>query len=133
VVPEFRVDAYLYEAREFAVLRVPGLRSGHEIDPLELQGGEQCYIIYKLNYYDNRLYDIYSFKHIEFPLARIRRASRHEAHIMFAPSQEQQQQLANTNSWTRDASSRKYEGVAGQLVIQFELSRPRDGEVTVLF
>jgi len=40
VVPELRVDALIHESRELAVLRVLGLRSGQEIDPLEGQSGK---------------------------------------------------------------------------------------------
>lgn len=39
VVPELRVDAKIHESRDLVVLRVLGMRSGQEIDPLEGQSG----------------------------------------------------------------------------------------------
>ncbi|KAF4533381.1 hypothetical protein B566_EDAN002783, partial [Ephemera danica] len=91
VVPDLRAEVYLHESHEFAVVRVPGLRTGHEIDPLEVQS--------------------------EFPLAKVRRPSAHAAHVLFAPTPEQQAQMANSRSWINDPRSRtRNEGISGQLV-----------------
>ncbi|CAB3373745.1 Hypothetical predicted protein [Cloeon dipterum] len=99
IVQELRVDAYIHESRELSVLRVLGIRSGQEIDPLEGQS--------------------------EFPLSKVIRRSENEAHIIFSPSRKQQMQLANSKAWLSNSDN----GLSGQLVVQFELSRPKDGEI----
>ena len=47
IVPELRVDAQIHESRELAVLRVLGMRSGQEIDPLEGQSGNFIFFIFE--------------------------------------------------------------------------------------
>ncbi|XP_059486664.1 inter-alpha-trypsin inhibitor heavy chain H5-like isoform X2 [Neocloeon triangulifer] len=101
IVPELRVDAFIHESRDLSVLRVLGLRSGKEIDPLEGQS--------------------------EFPLAKIIRPSNREAHIIFSPSRKQQAQFANSKMWLSNSEN----GILGQLVVQFELVRQKDGEITI--
>ncbi|XP_068086446.1 inter-alpha-trypsin inhibitor heavy chain H4 isoform X2 [Anabrus simplex] len=108
LVRDMQVDIYIKETRNLTTLRVPEFRTGNEIDAHE--------------------------ENTTNSLATIKRTSATEAHVHFAPSIEQQQEIAAKKKDKEEDQENKDadKGLGGQFVVQYDVDRePQGGEVLV--
>ncbi|XP_063547315.1 inter alpha-trypsin inhibitor, heavy chain 4-like isoform X2 [Cydia strobilella] len=115
-VPKLTVTVHVREAQPITALRVPEVRTGNEIDPTETDPSNAIAVIE-------------------------RSEDKREATITFKPDLEEQKRLMQVyeeKSKESQQSSRWYhtektqpKGVLGQFVVQYDVERPKNGEILV--
>ncbi|XP_063634435.1 inter alpha-trypsin inhibitor, heavy chain 4-like isoform X3 [Cydia splendana] len=115
-VPKLTVTVHVREAQPITALRVPEVRTGNEIDPTDTDPSNAIAVIE-------------------------RSEDKREATITFKPDLEEQKRLMQVyeeKSKESQQTSRWYhtektqpKGVLGQFVVQYDVERPKNGEILV--
>ncbi|CAG9782857.1 unnamed protein product [Diatraea saccharalis] len=124
LVPKLTVTVNIKEGQKITTLRVPEVRTGNEIDATEQDAQNTKAVIEKTN-------------------------NDREAKVVFKPDLEEQKRLieiyreksketrANSHSYSfgynpsEDDDNKDTDGVLGQFVVQYDVERPKNGEILV--